>query len=478
MRLTIKYSVNKELKEKALREKLEDLDRALLNSTLSYAVYTKNASWFESWAKRRQENPGVYFPSDEFVRKNENFNKDRLYDRVFAALIAQKFTPANLDLKDIDAHKSELYTYDFDSKYKNGIYKSLDNLAAATAMTSKNGDGTNTLHVSFRGTDTKAQPFLKFLLKAYPDMAAYYDSCKPFEEAVLKYASDPKNRISKIDVSGHSLGGAMVQHFFKSPEVKNLGIPVKGFTYGSPPAVANAIYAMLPALRHLVIKGNFKNMGATALSIMRLDFLHKEKSITQYQHVGDIVPKLGNMLMQKTGAEIITLRDSVSKMDQADYLLTNHNEIKIPKSIHKKKPNNKFEAFMQMAETVSQTCFKKPIRFIVRMSQTVYHDMARYTVNLDAEISKLRIDNPRFVANPKIEFRSLCPTSHTFGVACSSMRLQYQASVKMMGFQPDFNQAFDAGSRMEPMDFSKLMKLRNKALKTEGHEGPMSYKKI
>lgn len=478
MRLTVTSAPGEELRQEALNNKLKSLDRALLNSALSYGVYTKNSSWFESWVKIRQDNPGVYFPSDEFVRKNENFDKNRLYDRAFASLIAQNFNPAKLELNNTDSHTSKYYYYDFNSEYKNGIYKSMDNLAAATAMVSKNGDGTNTLHVSFRGTDTKAQPFLNYLLKAYPDMAAYYDSCKPFEEAVLKYAADPKNKITKIDVSGHSLGGAMVQHFFRSPEVKELKIPMQGFTYGSPPAVANAIYALFPAIRHLIVKGNFRNMGATAMSIVRGDFLQKEDCIIQYQHFGDIVPKVGNLLMTKTGAEIVTLRDGASKMEQTDYLLTGGNEIKIPQNLNFKKSKSKFESFLNMVETVSVICFKKPLRFVSRVGHTVYHDMARYTVNLDEEINKLRKEYLRSKSSLNIDFRTICPTSHKFGVTCSAMRLQYQASVKMLGFQPDFNNALDAGPGIKQMDFLKLMKMRNEALKTNAHSGLMSYKKV
>jgi Lipase (class 3) len=473
MRLTVNAALNESLREEAVINNLKKLDRALLNSALSYAVYTKNKSWFESWVETRQASPNEVIPTDVFVKKNENFNKDRLYDRAFAALIANKMNPVELDLKKDDQHVSKNYLYDFDSKYEKGVYKAMDNLAAATALTSKNGDGTNTLHVSFRGTDNQAQPFMKFLLKAYPDMRAYYDSCKPFEEAILKYAADPKNRISKIEVSGHSLGGAMVQHFFKSPNVRNSDIPMQGFTYGSPPAIANSLYAILPAIRHLIKNGNVKNLISTIKDMVTFESFSKDPKITQYQHVGDIVPKVGNMFMDKSGAEITTLKDTASKSDQIDFLLTGDKGLKHPGG------NIKNKSFLQMADTASETVFKKPIRFLVRMSQTVYHDMARYTVNLDAEFKKVKEANSAMLNKNNINLMYTCPNAHNFQVTCNSMRLKYQSQVKLLGGpETDFNTELERGANMQKMDFSKLLDLTKKFTNKEAPTGPLRYKQV
>ena len=456
MRLTVSKKLNENLREEAVVSSLKKLDRALLNAALSYAVYTKNKSWFEYWVETRQSSPNEVIPTDVFVKKSENFNKDRLYDRAFAALIADKMNPLYLDLKKDDEHISKNYSYDFDSKYEKGVYKAMNNLAAATAMTSKNGDGFNTLHISFRGTDTQAQPFMNFLLKAYPDMRAYYDSCKPFEEAILKYAADPENRISKIEVSGHSLGGAMVQHFFKSPEVRNCEIPMQGFTYGSPPAIANTMYAIFPALIHAFKKGNINNLVSTVKEMVTFDSFSKDPRITQYQHAGDIVPQLGYMFMEKFGAEIITLKDTASKENHIDFLLTGDKEFK------NRNGSIKNKSFLQMADSISETIFKKPMKFLIRMSQTVYHDMARYTVNLDSEFKKVKEANLDMINKGNINLTYICPNAHSFQVSCNYMRLAYQSKVKLFGLEPDFNTEMSRGANMEKIDFSKLMELRNK----------------
>lgn len=478
MRLTTNSELNEELNKKSLTDNLKKLDRSFLNSVLSYGVYVKNASWYETWYKSKVENPNTIFNRDEFVRNDKNFNKEKLYDRAFAALIANKLNTVNLDLKNEDQHISKNYLYDFDSKYENGVYKSLNNLAGATAATSKNGDGTHTLHVSFRGTDKDAQPFLNFFFKAYLDMAAYYDSCKPFEEAVLKYAQDPNNKITKIEVSGHSLGGAMVQHFFRSPEVKaaKLSQEIEGFTYGSPPAIANALYGFFPAIHHVLTKGNFKNMMKTAFSIFSGEFLLKEERITQYQHVGDIVPKVGNLLMEKSGKNIVTLKDSASSEDTVDYLLTGSKENKIPTSLSKKSTDIKCKSFLAMSEQAGKNVFKDSMKFLIRMSQVVYHDMARYCVNTHAEINKIKKEALRNPKNNDLNYNFLCPNANNFDIMCSSMRLKYQSKSKMLGFSPDFNQSADFTSNMsKTASLANLLSLRKKMLSNQGLKNNFSF---
>jgi len=481
MRLSVNVALNAELKEAAVVSNLQKLDKALLNSALSYAVYTKNEPWFQDWFNKRAQNPKAFIPTDEFVKKNENFSKDRLFDRAFAALIANKMSPAVLDLQAKSNHFSNKYKFDFDSKYQNGTYQALDNLAAATALTSKNGDGTHTLHVSFRGTDTLAlnaenekNPFKRFFMKAYLDMAAYYENFKPFEEAVLKYAADPKNNISKIEVSGHSLGGAMVQHFFRSAQVEKCSTAMQGFTYGSPPAVANEFYAMLPAMRHLLKTGNMAVMSQTLTEIVSVKMHRKDPRITQYQHVGDIVPKVGNLIMDKSGEEIVTLKDRASSENYMDFLLTGDKNMKIKNPAHNK--------FVEMMHSASEIMVKKPLRFIERMKNTVYHDMARYTLNLDAQLTQIKKQNIQML-NEKTDISvvSLCANSHSFNNSCQAMRLQHQSQARLLGFETDFNKNLDASAQMQKLDFGKMLELRRKLAGIDVDKkavSPMNYSRL
>ena len=105
---------------------------------------------------------------EKILQNDSVFAKDKLYDRVIASFINNKLQPVQLDLKTKNSHHSDTYLYNYDSAYENGVYKCMDNFGAACAMKSQNKDGSYTLHVSFRGTDTKAKPFLKYLVKLNP----------------------------------------------------------------------------------------------------------------------------------------------------------------------------------------------------------------------------------------------------------------------------------------------------------------------
>ena len=431
-------------------QELNKLDRAFKNSLLSYAIYDKNKSWFESWAHIKSMNPESNIPAAQMVKKEGFFTeKSRAHDRAFATVVSSVFTPVPLGLPSTDKHKSEKYLYNFDSEYKNGIYKALGNLSGACAMKSENPDGTYTLHMSFRGTDNDAQPFHRFFRKAYLDMAAYYESFKPFEKACIDFAKDPSNNISKIEVSGHSLGGAMVQHFFRSKELEQAQLPQKmeGITFGSPHALSNTIYAFLPALRHLIRHGNIKAMISTAynaLSGQALldDLVNRDDRITQYQHSGDLVPKLAGAFMVKTGHELITLPDVASKEKVVDHLLTNADKSYYAQHYRDlEKPETAFSAFKKMTATAVDTVFKKPVQLTYRFVKTVYHDMARYSINIENRAEELGLKDNITKERRFIFYKTYpTPTITKYNKDCMAIGISKKGNKSLEGEEVSFDE--------------------------------------
>lgn len=302
----------------------------------------------------------------EIIQKNTgNLTIKKAYEIYMGDFIRKTFDLVDLPNLDSHLYHSEKYNYRTNVKFENGLYEALNNLASAGVFRSKNPDGTFTLHVAFRGTDTEASSMTKYIHKAYADMTAYYDCFKPLEKAVLEYAQDKSNNISKLHVSGHSLGGSMVQQFFSSNDVKEFqkqsSIDVRGYTYGAPGSLKKLWYSLLPEAYHTIRNKKFKQLGmqiynsmkdtlmdqvlvirnslatkdptfiASALTTSffqlgndaitwglpslsnkiknRLD--RKNSPITEYSHTGDLIPRVGWLGYDKMGRGI-TLDDMVS----------------------------------------------------------------------------------------------------------------------------------------------------------------------
>lgn len=91
-------------------------------------------------------------------------------------------------------------------------------------------DGKRTLVVAFRGTDTTQD------IQQYFPFYDHYETFAPLIKALKNYTSDQANGIQQVLVTGHSLGGAMVQLLMAEGLS---GVPAAntlGFTWGSPGA--------------------------------------------------------------------------------------------------------------------------------------------------------------------------------------------------------------------------------------------------
>lgn len=430
------------------------LDKALLNAILSFAVYTdkkedffNNISITSKYAKKLAEIDPEEF--DKLKKRMLGEFKDiettrEAYMKVVSRMFHEFLEPVKIDIPKTK-FKSDMYGYEYEGESKNGEYTSLDNLGKAFVFQSKDPEGNNVLHVAYRGTDTNANSFKKFFVKAYLDMDAYSDSFKPFEEAILNYAADPKNNIKKIEVCGHSLGGSPAARFIESDMMKAFvdktfkeknGVSVEGFTFGAPGHKKHEIISVFPALYHAIFhkkpdalfefldnvvydkakvayetlkesaiyvkekltqKNKFKaflEIGATVLDSLNtpVNIKIKNINITEYRHAADIVPIVGGLSSSNAG-KVEYLKDYKAKEKEefsitGDMLLKN---TQIPSNA-----KEAFSAFKSLMEVSEKGVLGKSIHFIKekwkKFSETAAHDNLRYIVNIQ-EKSKEILEN-------------------------------------------------------------------------------------
>lgn len=278
----INKSTPMEFEEKSIYSFMKNLkvsDSAFINSMLSYATYNSNLWTLTSLDK----NIG-----DMQEKFRESFsNSKELYNLKLWHFLKENFTKITDShfMRSTGLYKSS-YGFDVNYEYKDGQYSALNGLAHASVITRNNPNGEGKiLHVSFRGTEFEKLP--SYIQKAYLNMSAYYQNFLPLEKAILDYAKDPRNNITSIEISGHSLGGAMVQEFLKRNPKENIDTPIQGYTFGSPGAEKKNFM-------------HFLNMGHQILkrrNIVLEDFvphkLQKDNRLHEFYHTNDPVPKIG-----------------------------------------------------------------------------------------------------------------------------------------------------------------------------------------
>lgn len=394
-------------------------DMAFFNSVLSYGIYT-DREWMLGLNEFGQTTAAKSFDETVTEAAFELFQSDappkelmkRNYELYLSSYIKNNFTKVSLqDNQEID-FSSTKYGYTTKCQFQESDYFALNNLARAGYFLSQNEDGSQNLHLVFRGTDNKARNFMDFVGKAYLDMSAYYDAFKPLEEKILAFAQDPSNNIKTVHVSGHSLGGSMVQEFFNSPNVKKSGLDLVGFTYGAPGTDKKPLHNLVTETYHTVksvLKTHkissfaelaintigpalnkmipntlaFTNLiSTTTLGFNFLSVIPEtiptvsqfDTRIFQYEHSGDLIPKLGAAAYNEKGEEIY-LKDVASKNIKETFMLTGRVE---------DKPKHKFFSFMS---NTFNWLIKKPVRYVNNMFKFEYHDMMRYVVNLEHKIN-------------------------------------------------------------------------------------------
>lgn len=371
----------------SVEKKATELNSAFVEAFVSYAAYDSRRWMMEkNTSVDKNANP-VLNALKQANTSMEELTSKKVFELYASLFNKNKFEQVSLNLPSTGLYNSKKYGYETTFHSNNGDYQALDNLSRAIILKSKNPDDTYTLHVSFRGTDTVARTFKKFVTDAYLDMSSYYDSFKPLEEAVLEYAKNSDNKISKINVSGHSLGGAMVSEFFNSKEVQKCTIAMEGFTYGAPGNVKRPLYSLLPALYHTVKHGKFLQLGKTMLDFfVNTRVKNPEQSITHYSHAGDLIPRVASLAYAKEG-NLISLEDVASKYKKESFILSGDNLATLfPKKTDKKNlvnVNNKVQYSHAGAWNETKEFVHKAVTF-------QYHDMLRYIINIDQQAQKLQ----------------------------------------------------------------------------------------
>lgn len=124
-------------------------------------------------------------------------------------------------------------------RFSFGLFTSFDNIQTINGIEKE-----KTFHIAFRGTepdikefsktDTNKNEFLKYFIDDYPNMSHHYDVIKPFVEQAIKFSNSC--RVNNIEITGHSLGGAMVDLFLEknksNPDLE--GVKYKGYAFGNP----------------------------------------------------------------------------------------------------------------------------------------------------------------------------------------------------------------------------------------------------
>jgi len=120
-------------------------------------------------------------------------------------------------------------------------------------------DGKVTLAIAFRGTD-QAADFIDY----FDFTTQHYAKFAPLINAIDAYVADSRNGIQQVLVTGHSLGGGMVQEFLAAHP--DTGVTYRALTVGSPGSDDSHINAGDTRLVNFVHIDDFVGMIAPGLS--------------------------------------------------------------------------------------------------------------------------------------------------------------------------------------------------------------------
>lgn len=346
-----------------------NVDSAFINSILSYAVYSRNY-WIldnigQPFEKMKDKFTSAFMSDDINTAQNKFFalkvwnfisnNFDKISDNSI------RIPAQNLVLND--------YQYKASSEYRKGSFNSgsssdPDEFKIAHASIIKRKDPNNPdgyiMHLVYRGTEF--EHLGKYLTGPYLDMDAYYAHFKPLEKYIKAYVADPKNKITKLEVAGHSLGGAMVEQFLRNNPAESFPVPISGYTFGSPGSNKNKFLAIATHIWHHQIRG---------IQPVKKEEVKPDPRILNFYHTNDPVPKIGFAGYKKNG-EIFNLFDNVQKNLNRVNEITNG-----PKPFIER-----FPIFGKMIEN-----FKKLVKIKFNLNTIKeyvfsFHDSDRYIKNL------------------------------------------------------------------------------------------------
>ncbi len=351
----------------------QKVDDALINSIMAYSVYSRNLWMIDSigndFDKMKDKFSEAFFSSTEEEAQKKFFNLkiwnfiNNTFEKVQDSKI--RIPAQNMALND--------YQYVSTSTYKDGQFNARNanedfQIAHANIMKRKNPNGEGyILHLTYRGTEF--EHLWQYIKGPYLDMNAYYENFKPLEKHIKQFVSDPKNQITELQVSGHSLGGAMVQQFLKNNPKEEFPVPIKGFTFGSPGSKKNKFHKFLTNAFHSIFRG-------IELQEDKFKDNVKDKRLQEFFHNNDPIPKIG-LLGYKRNGETYNLFDTVKK------------ETELAK-------DRRYGETLSEKLPVFGKCFKFFKELTLSKFTLSFHDNDRYIINLR------NVMEDYFVAYPNI----------------------------------------------------------------------------
>lgn len=322
---------------------LDLADNAFLNSILATSIYSDNIWTLQNIDKNLTD---MTVKIEEAMNNREDLYKLKIWH--FNKNVFKKVSNKSLKL----AYQSQFHTsYGqlINYFFKDGHYTAFNGLSYATVHESEHTSGKGkVLHLTYRGTEFSRLP--EYIVRAYSDMEAYFETFKPLNEAIQKYINNPENNIKEVQVSGHSLGGAMVQKFLQLTPKEETLPEVNEYTFGSP-----------GSKKHFFVK--FFNMGYHLLvnhSLLWEAYDKNDERLHEFYHSNDPIPKIGLLGYQRTGI-IHHLFDQVYEHSKEANLET----------------SNIFKKLPALGNLIG--FFKEKIlsKFQVR-----FHNSKRYTINI------------------------------------------------------------------------------------------------
>lgn len=437
--------IKDEFEKYRLTKKIEKTDDALLNAVLAYSVYEEK-EWILDYInkpisdeiKDKLTQCIINSSSDSAITEK---NIERLFDLKLLTFCKDFFSPmtsdmlkeySNNDLILLDENNEGVKFHGYDLNdlisqsmlgenqkpkssagiYKDGFFTNSNDFAHAHVLTSNHPKGGKVLHISFRGTEfNRGFAYLlgKYVPQAYLDMSAYYDrNFKALEEALINYARDPKNNITEIQVTGHSLGGSMVQEFLKnnpklSQEQKDKNSEINhpeilGYTFGSPGSQKTKIMSFLTLVGHSALAlidgvqtvATLGQLNKTEKLLRHVNQIRNsnlfsnnpyknDSRLVEYYHTTDPIPALG-ALGYKHNGETIQLYD---RMNADDIALKLKNKAKTSK----------------VGKFLNLVADKVPVVRSLKDFAITFHGIRRYVINLKDIIEDAYKNHPDLTSN-------------------------------------------------------------------------------
>lgn len=214
--------------------------------------------------------------------------------------------------------------------FQRGVWSS-GSLAQAICAKASDGAGGLEIHLSIRGTDPASDSsatrsllntVFGYFIWTYPRINIHGEQFEALAKAIAAHASNPANKVSKIVLSGHSLGAAGAEAIL--PLLKKSGVEVKSHFFGNPgrgPGWSTLAFTGLRATVNLasslcsgavaaipedwkktrIFAGIVGSPIAMASRLLSSVGRRPDESIVNWRNPRDPVPKVGALLYASDG---------------------------------------------------------------------------------------------------------------------------------------------------------------------------------